>query len=226
MTIQNDVLLSEILWYKIGGWTKYLLTCESRADITEAVNFLEKEKPNKLFICGLGSNLIFSDEYFDGAVIRIVSNTNRHSGLPRISSVEINERDAGLGQHDVEIRDENMITAFAGTILDDVITFAFAHGLTGLEWAGGLPGTVGAGVRGNVGAYGGEIKDRLVSAEVIDYSGEAPILKTLTNEELQFVYRGSLVKTSKKMVVVSATFGLKKKYTRGSFNCSRSLRKK
>lgn len=188
MTIQNDFPLSEILWYKIGGKAKYLLTCESREDINEALTFIEKEKPNKLFICGLGSNLIFPDEYFDGAVIRIV---------------------AANENPDISIN-ENEVTAYAGTILGDVITFAFDHNLTGLEWAGGLPGTVGAGVRGNVGAYGGEIKDSLVSAEVIDYSGDTPMLKTLTNEELQFVYRGSLIKFHKKMVVVSATFGLKK----------------
>lgn len=188
MTIQNDFPLSELLWYKIGGKAKYVLTCESREDITEALDFINKEKPNKVFFCGLGSNLIFSDEYFDGAVVRIITAKQR-------SDITITE---------------NIVTAFAGTILDDVITYAFEHGLTGLEWAGGLPGTVGAGVRGNVGAYGGEIKDSLVSAEVIDYSGETPVLKTLTNEELQFVYRGSLVKSHKKMIVVSATFGLKK----------------
>lgn len=189
MLIQNDISLSEMLWYKIGGKAKYVLTCESRSDISDALEFIKKEKPNKLFICGLGSNLIFSDAYFDGAVIRIVSSAKQNSGISIVG---------------------DNITAFAGTILGDVITFAFDHELTGLEWAGGLPGTVGAGVRGNVGAYGGEIKDSLVSAEMIDYSGEVPVLKTLTNEELQFIYRGSLIKSHKKMVVVSATFGLQK----------------
>jgi UDP-N-acetylmuramate dehydrogenase len=188
MTIQNDFPLSEILWYKIGGRAKYLLSCESRVDITEALAFIQKEKPNRLFICGQGSNLIFSDDYFDGAVIRIVSSEDKK---------------------DITVSDDR-VTAFAGTIFGDVITFALDHSLVGLEWGGGLPGTLGAGVRGNVGAYGGEIKDSLISAEIIDYSGETPVLKTLTNEELQFVYRGSLVKSHKEMVVVSATFGLKK----------------
>jgi UDP-N-acetylmuramate dehydrogenase len=188
MTIQNDYPLSEILWYKIGGKAKYLLTCENKDDMAEALAFIDKEKPNKVFICGLGSNLIFSDDYFDGAVIRIVSSKKN----PDISV------------------SGNTVTAFAGMILDDVIIFSFDQNLTGLEWAGGLPGTVGAGVRGNVGAYGGEIKDSLISAEVIDYSGSTPIIKTFTNDELQFIYRGSLVKSHKKMVVVSATFGLKK----------------
>jgi UDP-N-acetylenolpyruvoylglucosamine reductase len=100
MTIQNNVPLSEILWYKIGGKTKYLLTCENRDDISEAIDFIKKEHVQRVFICGLGSNLIFSDDYFDGVVIRIVAKIDRHSGLSRISSSEQNERDAGLGQHD------------------------------------------------------------------------------------------------------------------------------
>jgi UDP-N-acetylmuramate dehydrogenase len=189
MKIQNDFPLSEILWYKIGGRAKYLLTCESREDIVQALAFIKEHKPNKVFVCGLGSNLIFSDNDFDGVVIRIVASEN---------------------DQDIHVNNDGYVQAFAGEVLDKVIVFAFENHLTGLEWAGGLPGTVGAGVRGNVGAYGGEIKDSLVEAEVLDYSGEEPILKTLSNEELAFVYRGSLIKTQKKMVVISATFDLKK----------------
>jgi UDP-N-acetylmuramate dehydrogenase len=188
MQIREDFPLSEVLWYKIGGRAKYLLICENRKDIMQALSFIAEKKPHRLFICGLGSNLIFSDEYFDGVVIQIVSPKEKE---------EITVADS-------------FVEAFAGTILDAVIGATFEQNLTGLEWAGGLPGTVGAGVRGNVGAYGGEIKDVLVSADVIDYSGSEPVLKTLTNEDLQFVYRGSLIKIQKKMVVVSAKFGLKK----------------
>lgn len=193
MTIKENFPLSEVLWYKIGGKAKYFLTCESREDVMDALAFIDEKKPRKLFICGQGTNLIFSDDYFDGVVIQIIANP-RHS-------------ENGLSDINVE---DNSVTAFAGLLLDDVITFAFDHNLTGIEWAGGLPGTVGAGVRGNVGAYGGEIKDSLLSAEVLDYSGSKPELKTLKNADLEFVYRGSLVKKQKKMVVVSATFGLKK----------------
>lgn len=201
MTIQHDVLLSEVLWYKIGGKVKHLLTCKSREDIWEALEFIKKEKPKHIFICGLGSNLIFSDEYFDGVVIRITAE-----------------------KPNITVEREN-VTAFAGTVLGDVIIYAFDHDLTGLEWAGGLPGTVGAGVRGNVGAYGGEVKDSLVSAEVIDYSGEEPVLKNLTNEELQFVYRGSLIKSHKQLLVVSATFALQKS-TKAEVEAARAVYEK
>ena len=219
MQIYENFSLADVLWYKIGGKAKYFISCENHDDILEALAFIEREKPNRLIICGQGTNLIFSDEYFDGVVIQIVSphpNPLPQGAREDITLVpsplrgEYQLPKASLAKSGDEGEIGSHVTAFAGTILDDVVTFAFDNNLTGLEWAGGLPGTVGAGVRGNVGAYGGEIKDNLVSAEVIDYSGSKPELKTLSNTDLQFVYRGSVVKTQKKMVVVSATFGLKK----------------
>lgn len=189
MQIQNDFPLNKILWYKIGGTAKYFITCVIREDILEALEFIEKKSIEKIFVCGLGSNLIFSDEYFDGAVIRIATNGNAN---------------------DIRITEDGLVEVFAGVVLDDLIKFSFEQSLTGLEWAGGLPGTVGAAVRGNVGAYGGEIKDTIFSADVLDCSTPSPVFKTLTKDELQFVYRGSIVKSHKKMVVVSARFKLQK----------------
>lgn len=188
MRVSEDFELKQILWYKIGGKAKYLLTCQSKDDILEAVSFIKEHNIKRVFVCGQGSNLIFTDEYFDGAVIQMVK--------PDVRSFVIT--------------DEEKVTSFAGEVLGDLVSFSLEHDLIGLEWAGGLPGTVGAGVRGNVGAYGGEIKDSLLMADVLDYSGETPEVKTLTNEELQFVYRGSLIKTHKKMIVISATFDLTK----------------
>ena len=190
MQVKNDFSLKDSLWYKIGGTAKYFLTCQSPEDIEEALGFIKKNNIQKVFILGLGSNLVFTDDYFDGAVIQIAQGRK--------------------GATEIKLNENGFVESFAGEIFDDVIQFALEHNLVGLEWAGGLPGTVGAAVRGNVGAFGGEIKDNLVTADVLDYSGETPSLKTLSNEDLQFVYRGSIVKTYKKMVVVSARFGLKK----------------
>jgi len=108
------------------------------------------------------------------------------------------------------VNEQGQIEAFAGEVFGDVVKKSVESNLLGLAWAGGLPGTVGAAVRGNVGAYGGEVKDSLFSAEVLDYAGEEPVIKTLTNKQLAFVYRGSLIKTHKKMIVLSALFQLQK----------------
>lgn len=188
MQIYNDFDLSHILWYRIGGKTKYFLVCENKKDIEEALDFVKKNQIKKIFVCGLGSNLIFTDDYFDGAVIQITSQSEGKN---------------------IKIINESTIESFSGFLLDDVIQFAFANNLTGLEWAGGLPGTVGAAVRGNVGAFGGEIKDVIASAEVLEYSSvEAQHSVSLANDKLQFVYRGSVIKTNKHMIVTSATFRL------------------
>ncbi|HRN96796.1 MAG TPA: FAD-binding protein, partial [Candidatus Levybacteria bacterium] len=188
MTIHNDYDLAPLLWYKIGGKAKYLLECNSRDDVLEALDFIQKGSIQKVFFLGTGSNLVFTDEYFDGAIICFAK--------PDTPSFTV---------------DGNIVTAYAGEILGEFIEFAFKNNLIGLEWAGGLPGTVGAAVRGNVGAYGGEIKDTLVSADVAIITDEGIQVKTLTNEELKFEYRGSVIKEhNNTMIVLSASCQLKK----------------
>lgn len=190
MQVRTNIKLSNILWYRIGGICKYLLDCENKEDIYEALEFIDKNNISKLFICGLGSNLVFTDEYFDGAVIRISVDESNPDYIRNIT--------------------DNSIEAFAGITLDKVINFSLTQNLVGLEWAGGLPGTVGAAVRGNVGAYGGEIKDSLNSAEVLVRNSQTGFtIKKLSNQDLNFSYRHSLIKeNSGNMVVLSATFKL------------------
>lgn len=187
MTIKNNYPLSEFLWYKIGGKTKYFVEISSQHDIPELLEFLKTEKPQKVFICGLGSNLVFTDQDFDGAVVAIAEP----------------EEKKPLSITDTEL------TVFAGDTMDTAIQFAFEHHLVGLEWAGGLPGTVGAGVRGNVGAFGGEIKDVIKSVEVISLREPEKGIQKLTNQELRFAYRHSLIKEKPDLLVISASFQLK-----------------
>lgn len=190
MDIKKDFPLKDTLWYKIGGTAKYFIICQTKEDIAEALEFVNKNNIQRVFILGLGSNLIFTDDYFDGAVIHIAKTEKDEEGM--------------------RITKDGYVEAFAGEVLDSLITFSLNNQLLGLEWAGGLPGTVGAGVRGNVGAFGGEIKDSIESVDVLDYSQDNPVFRTISNDELQFSYRDSLVKQSRKMVVITARFRLKK----------------
>lgn len=216
MQIQNNFPLKKTLWYKIGGTAKYFISCSSKQDILEAFEFIKKNNIDKVFVVGLGSNLVFTDDFYDGAVIQIT--TSRHSGedggrLQNLTGFEENDSDPGRRQDDgyIEINDDGLtVEAFAGVVFDDLIKYSFDHKLIGLEWAGGLPGTVGGAVRGNAGAYGGEIKDTLISAEILDYSEKLPVIKTLNNSDMQFSYRNSFVKQNKKIVVISAKFKLEK----------------
>ena len=93
--------------------------------------------------------------------------------------------------------------------MDSLIQSQFENGLVGLEWAGGLPGTVGAAVRGNVGAFGGEIKDSFVKAHCIRLAENGDYKElTLNHDEMEFFYRTSKVKTEK-LIVISAQFQLR-----------------
>src|SRR3989344_6085120 len=151
MKVYHDFDLKDILWYKIGGKARLLIEVENKEDVKRAFELLRKEKIKKIFFLGLGSNLIFPDEYFDGAVIRFK-----------------------MGPNSIRLIKPHIIEADAGVVLDDVIQFAFEHNLVGLEWAGGLPGQVGAAIRGNVGAFGSEIKDSVKEAEVFEIINNKP----------------------------------------------------
>lgn len=189
MKVQTDVSLADILWYKIGGTAKYLLEISSKEDFLEAQKFLEEKNIENKLAIGFGSNLLFAKEYFDGAVLHTVP-------AKKIALVS-----------------EDTIEAFAGETLDEVIQFGFENNLIGLEWAGGLPGSVGAAVRGNVGAFGGEIKDVVAASNAVSYKENATsdvAIKLFNNRELEFGYRSSFIKLHKDFIVISATFKLKK----------------
>ncbi len=187
MIIHENYELAPLLWYKIGGKARYLLECRSSEDILQALSFIEKNNIANIFFLGIGSNLIFTDEYFDGAII--------YCAKPEIPSFKT---------------DGETVTSYAGEILGDLILYTFDQNLIGLEWAGGLPGTVGAAVRGNVGAFGGEIKDSVVSVDIAQVADGKVDVKTLSNQELNFSYRTSTIKLAENMIVMSATFLLQK----------------
>ena len=134
------------------------------------------------FILGNGSNLLVGDGGFRGVVLQIFKKMN-----------------------DVRVEGER-VTAQAGVLLSKVASAAYNASLTGLEFAAGIPGTLGGAVRMNAGAYGGEMKQVLESAVVLTQEGE---LLTIPVEELGLAYRTSVVE-KKDYVVVEATLRLKK----------------
>lgn len=187
MKVYKDFPLSTILWYKIGGIAKFLLDVKSKEDLQKALDFVKKNNFKKVFVIGSGSNLLFSDKYFDGAIIHISAEGKS-----------------------VRVFDDFFLEAFAGETLDSVVQFSFKNNLAGLEWAGGLPGTVGAAVRGNVGAFGYEIKDVLEEAEAVDIRNGNGEIKKFKRKDIEFSYRDSLFKKNSNLIVVSSVFRLKK----------------
>ena len=145
----------------------------------EIYHFLQEEKL-PYFILGNGSNLLVSDKGYRGAVIQLWKN---------VSDIQV---------------EGCLIQAKAGASLAKIAAQALEAGLTGMEFAAGIPGTLGGAVVMNAGAYGGEMKDILKEALVMD--GEGRIF-TLTKEELKLGYRTSIVK-EKGYIVLAAVLEL------------------
>jgi len=164
---KTNVKLSDHSNYKIGGEAQYFFQSNKVEEIIKAV---KKAKQDKLpiFILGKGTNLLFDDQGFKGLVIK-----------PTMDQLK---------------QDGNKVIVGAGILVSDPLDFVADKGLAGLEWAGGLPGFVGGAVRGNAGAFKGEMKDSVIEVTSLDISGVEPKIIKRNNGECNFGYRNSIFK--------------------------------
>jgi UDP-N-acetylmuramate dehydrogenase len=161
--------------FRVGGSADILVTPVSVSQLSEILKLCKRENVPILFM-GNGTNLIVSDNGIRGVVIKIYDNING-------CSVE-----------------NDTIRAYGGILLSKLSSVALENGLTGLEFASGIPGTLGGAVAMNAGAYGGEMKDVVFETEYMDNDGE---LKVLRNEEHEFGYRTSFIQKQSGMVIRS-----------------------
>lgn len=175
--------------FRIGGPADYY----AEPDMSRISKLIEIAKACDMpvTVIGNGSNLLVGDKGIRGLVIGIGKG---------MSEIEVTEAVA----QDFTAQDCHIITAGAGAILAAVAAKAAEASLSGLEFASGIPGSVGGAVVMNAGAYGGEIKDVLIDATVLTADGE---LKTVTRDELDLSYRHSIV-PEKGYIVLSARFRL------------------
>ena len=164
---------------KAGGEIKYFVIPKCIREAVHAFSGARMTATNALFL-GNGSNTVFSDNGFDGAVI----------STKELKEITVNG---------------NEITAECGALLSRLATVAADASLTGLEFAHGIPGSVGGAVFMNAGAYGGEMKDVLKSVTLFDGSN----VKTVNADEIFFGYRETDF-SNHGWLVLSATFLLKK----------------
>lgn len=153
--------------FRIGGPADYFLLPENPEEMRKIIDICSQNRV-PWFIMGNGSNLLVSDRGYRGVVIQLFRN---------------------MGEISVEKQE---IRAQAGALLSSLSRKAMEASLAGLEFAGGIPGTLGGAVAMNAGAYGGEMKDVLKEATVMDHSGR---LMTLGVDELELGYRSSIIKT-------------------------------
>ena len=177
--LKKEESMKEHTTLKVGGPAKYFVSPKNTTELAAVLN-LCKDYQVPWFLLGKGSNLLVSDCGYDGVVIH-------------------------LEKYFSDLSCEgNLIKAGSGAALTALSRFAWQEGLGGLEFAAGIPGSVGGAVVMNAGAYGGEVKDVILEATVMTVEGK---IEVLSKEELQLGYRGSCILPNN-YTVLDCTFQL------------------
>lgn len=164
--IKRNIDLKEFSTFKIGGRADFFANTKSDEEIIDLARFANDSGMN-FRVIGMGSNILFSDKGYRGLIIK-------------------------AGNTGTIINGESVIVG-AGDTLSSVVLKAKKAGLSGLEWATGIPGTIGGAIRGNAGAYGHQMGDIIKSVNVLNGKG---ILREYSNRDCRFGYRWSVFKGS------------------------------
>lgn len=171
--------MAKHITFRVGGPAEWFVLADTVEQLRQVIA-LCKEQKEPYYLIGNGSDLLVSDSGVRGVIIRLAGE------FEEISAKEI----VNEGICD--------ICAGAGVMLASLSLRAGKKGFTGLEFANGIPGTVGGAVLMNAGAYGGEIKDTIVAADVMTKDGE---IRRLSKEELKLSYRHSVMMESGDIVL-------------------------
>ena len=179
--ILTNVSLKDYTTYKVGGIAKVMVYPKNTESLVKLLEFLKRENV-KFMVLGKGSNVLFSDKEYDGVLIK----------LDEFNKIEVHN---------------NRIIAGAGAPMIKVSREAIKHSLAGLEFASGIPGTVGGCVYMNAGAYNSDMGYVVSRVKVL--TPKMTVI-TMVNRECDFHYRTSFFKKNKNYIVLEATFNLKK----------------
>jgi UDP-N-acetylmuramate dehydrogenase len=187
LIVQENIALAPFTTFKIGGKAVFFVSAHGENEVFEALEFAQKNKL-KVFVLGGGSNVLIADGGFDGLVV--------HIALKGVSSSAENDGTVYL-------------TAAAGEDWDNFVAFCVGKNLQGVECLSGIPGYIGGTPVQNVGAYGQEVSETIMSVRCLDRNVKKIV--ELTNANCGFAYRTSIFNTSKKnrFIVLSVTFALK-----------------
>lgn len=188
--IQENVLLAPHTTIRLGGAARYFAECLTLDDITEALTFARRHQL-RVHILGGGSNVIFPDRGFDGLVLKV-----------SLKSVLFEDRSK-----------QCVVTAAAGEVWDDLVARCIERGLGGIECLSGIPGFTGATPIQNVGAYGQEVRETIISVQAVDCATLQPA--TFSNDDCLFAYRWSRFKgkDAGRYIITSVAFRLNRNAT-------------
>lgn len=193
--ILNNIALSDLVSYRIGGPAKYFAEVRSTDDLVSVLKqWKEISKDSSMvkqvLVLGGGTNVLVSDNGYDGLVIH-----NKIKGIKIINQGESENQRV-------------KVSVGSGVHVEDLLNFCIKNSLSGLSWAGGLPGTIGGAVRGNAGAFGGEIRD--VVLQVLSLDTKTLEIKKRNNAECNFGYRNSIFKANSNEIIIEAVLSLNK----------------
>lgn len=167
--------------YRIDTFCKYLVFPKTKSELIEILKEINTHKI-KFYILGNGSNVIFSMKYYDGVIIK----------LDKLNHITYKN---------------DLLTVEAGYSLIKLAIETIEKSLSGLEFAAGIPGQVGASTAMNAGAYNSDMSSVVKEVEVLSIKDNYQI-KTLSNQELNYSYRNSILKNNPNLIVLSTTFEL------------------
>ena len=177
-----DEPMSNHTTYKVGGKAKTIIYPNSINHLVELLKYLKSNNENYR-ILGKGSNLIFSSKYYDGVLIN----------LELLNNYKI---------------DGNKVTSEAGVSIVKLALETAKNNLSGLEFASGIPGTIGGGVYMNAGAYNSDFSNIIKEVKYLDENFN---IKTISNKDCNFEYRDSIFKKNKNMIILETTMELESK---------------
>ncbi|OGI29392.1 MAG: hypothetical protein A2288_02305 [Candidatus Moranbacteria bacterium RIFOXYA12_FULL_44_15] len=239
LKIRENVSLAPYTTFKIGGPAKYFCEVSDEEALVEALNYARDNNLN-VFVLGGGSNILVSDEGFDGMAVKLKVKNKKLKVTVQNSKFLVN--------------------AWAGESLSSLVNFCRENSLTGMEWASGIPGSIGGAVRGNAGAYGSDMSKTVESVKVLEMTkiqdtrykqipndknqisnkilksvqvsdlnrnsseGSAPknsavqvwrleptqYLRVIKNKDCEFSYRDSIFKQNPNLIILSVVLRLEK----------------
>lgn len=190
-SVEENASLKNLNTYHIAGKAKYLVSPNSINDLIQIIKII-KENDLQYFVLGNGSNIVLNDREYNGVIIR----------LNQLNGIEVHPQ-------------LNMAYAEAGAMLPKLVQEAVNNSLMGLEFAAGIPGTIGGSIYGNAGAYNSCILDYVTSVTVLD---EDLNVKVIEHENITYSYRTSMFKEEKKHIILAAKFFLKEGDQSNSLN--------
>jgi len=181
LPLLENVALRDYTTFKIGGAAKYFFIAKKKKDVALALSWAKRHNL-PFFILGGGGNTLVGDKGYQGLVIKMELENYR--------------------------LERNIVFVEAGVVLNQLAKIAADDSLSGLEWAVGIPGTVGGAIWGNCGAFGESISDTVQEIEIFDVlEGKMKVLK---KKDCKFNYRTSIFKKKKNFIILSAKLKLKK----------------